>query len=62
MCSGRRGAVRHPPGRERQFRRQAEDAVGAEPPRWTKDQPFDGHNLILNPHFSLKDPERGEND
>lgn len=34
------------------------DGIGAEPPRWTPDEVFDGHNLIPNPHFSLPDPAR----
>ncbi len=30
----------------------------AEPPRWTPEQPFDGHNLAANPRFSLQDQQR----
>ena len=33
--------------------------LAAEPPRWTPESIFDGHNLLANPHFSLVDEERG---
>ena len=41
------------------FGRGAIDPVDGEPAPWTPEQAFDGHNLILNPHFCLHDKERG---
>ena len=31
---------------------------GSAPPKWTATMPFDGHNLIANPHLSLTDKDR----
>ncbi len=36
------------------------EGISAEPPRWTPEEVFDGHNLIPNPHFSLADPGRAD--
>ncbi len=38
--------------------RLSEEAVSAEPPKWTPQEVFDGHNVVANSHFSLADSER----
>ena len=49
-----------PQSRRVYFGRGNIDPVDGEPDPWTPDQAFDGHNLVLNPHFSLRDDERGK--
>lgn len=39
--------------------RLAPTAIAAEPPKWTPEEIFDGHNVAANPHFSLVDADRG---
>lgn len=36
----------------------AKPSIPEAPPEWTPAEPFDGHNLVANPHFSLEDQSR----